>query len=187
MASALASAHDSPIAIVFSPGATLFVNGAELGSSSSLSFNGQAEKDGHFVVEGGYGADILTGGDQADTFIYSSAAQSSSTSYDTIKDFNFSLDSFDVPGAPGTITGIDAAILSGTLDSGAGFDSEMTADLSGLLSAQHAVLFTASAGNLAGQTFLIVDLNGVSGYQSGADLVIHLADSSGVISTSDFV
>ena len=53
----------------------------------------------------------------------------------------------------------------------------------------HAVLFTADSGSLAGETFLIVDANGVAGYQSGSDLVLHLAApaNSASLSIATFV
>ncbi|HUO97234.1 MAG TPA: bluetail domain-containing putative surface protein, partial [Rhizomicrobium sp.] len=51
-------------------------------------------------------------------------------------------------------------------------------DLSGKLLSHHAVLFTPDAGALAGQQFLVIDTNGVAGYQAGADLVIRLVNPS---------
>ena len=55
------------------------------------------------------------------------------------------------------------------------------------LSAQGPQLI-ASAGNLAGHTYIIVDANGVAGYQAGADFVIELtaATNLGSLSTADF-
>jgi hypothetical protein len=57
------------------------------------------------------------------------------------------------------------------------------------LAAHHAVLFTPSAGAHLGKTFLIVDANGVAGYQAGADLVILLGAASNLsgLTSSDFV
>ena len=51
------------------------------------------------------------------------------------------------------------------------------------------MLFTPGSGDETGQLFLIVDGNGVAGYQAGFDLVIELsgAASIGSISTADFV
>ena len=42
------------------------------------------------------------------------------------------------------------------------------------LGKHHAVLFTPDSGDLSGTTFLVIDTNGVAGYQAGADLVIQL-------------
>jgi hypothetical protein len=44
--------------------------------------------------------------------------------------------------------------------------------------APDAVLFTPTTGNLAGHAFLIVDENGVAGYQAGADVVIELTNAT---------
>jgi hypothetical protein len=38
----------------------------------------------------------------------------------------------------------------------------------------HAALFKADAGSHSGQTFLVVDANGIAGYQAGEDFVIRL-------------
>ena len=50
--------------------------------------------------------------------------------------------------------------------------------LAGQLHAGDAVLFTPDSGNLAGHTFLVIDFNGVAGYQAGADLVIQLESAT---------
>ena len=49
-------------------GQTLTVDASALGASDVLTFNGAAETDGSFDFIGGAGADVLTGGAQADTF-----------------------------------------------------------------------------------------------------------------------
>ncbi len=166
-------------------GQTMTIFGANLGATDSLTFNGAAETDGHFKIYAGAGVDTLTGGALSDTFVYSSAALSTGASYDTIKSFDFGSDSFDLSPA---VSAIDTALASGTLDSGANFNSELAAAIgAGQLGAHHAVLFTASAGSLSGQTFLIVDLNGTAGYQANADLVLHLTSFVGTLSTADFV
>jgi hypothetical protein len=76
--------------------------------------------------------------------------------------------------APGGIRAFDQS-GSGSL-SLASFDADLAAGLSGLLGAGGAVLFTATAGSLAGHVFAVVDADGVAGYQAGADLVIALID-----------
>ncbi len=48
------------------PGAQLMVDGAALGASDSMVFNGNAEQDGSFAIYGGAGKDILTGGHKGD-------------------------------------------------------------------------------------------------------------------------
>jgi hypothetical protein len=54
------------------------------------------------------------------------------------------------------------------------------------LAARHVVLFTADAGTLAGATFLVVNANGVAGYQSGGDLVVRLDGVTGSIGLGNF-
>jgi Ca2+-binding RTX toxin-like protein len=172
--------NDATVAL----GQTLTINGSALGASDVLTFNGKAETDGHFIIIGGLGADKLTGGALSDTFTYTSAAQSTSTGYDTITGFDFSSDIFNTPGAAGTITGIDTKVTSGSLST-ASFDGDLATALSGL-GAHHAVLFKPNSGTLSGQTFLVVDLNGVAGYQTGADLVIRMNGTSGTLAAGGF-
>ncbi|HTQ13613.1 MAG TPA: calcium-binding protein [Rhizomicrobium sp.] len=193
-------------------GRTLIVNGGTLGAGDSLVFDGSAETDGKFkisggagndvltggagkdninagngtnTIQGGLGADSLTGGNGADTFVYGSAAESTGVNRDTIHGFDAATDFLGLPSA---VTGIDATVASGTL-SGGHFDANLAAAVgAGQLAANHAVLFTPTAGNLAGHTFLIVDLNGVAGYQSGGDLVVDVtgATNLGSLSVSNF-
>jgi Ca2+-binding RTX toxin-like protein len=176
-------------------GQTLTVNASALGAANTLVFNGAAESDGHFVIlggagndrmTGGNGGDTFTGGAGADSFVYTSAAQSTGSQYDTITGLDFAADRIDVPGAGGTINAIDSAIAAASLSS-ATFDSDLGAALSGNLGAHHALQMTANAGTLQGQSFLVVDLNGVAGYQAGQDLVIHLANATGSLATTDFI
>ena len=167
-------------------GQTLTINGAALGADNVLTFNGAAETNGHFIIIGGNGADNLRGGALSDTFVYSAAAQSTSTHYDTITGFNFGADSFDIPGGVGVITGINAKVTSGSLSTST-FDANLTSAISSSrLGAHHAVLFTPNGGTLKGQTFLVVDLNGTAGYQAGQDLVIRMNGTSGTLAAGGF-
>lgn len=168
-------------------GGTLSIAASALGTGNKLIFNGSAETDGHFKFFSGLGGDDLRGGALSDTFIYASAANSTSTTYDTIRSFDFASDRFDLPGAAGTVTGIDAALSTGTLDSGATFDTELQTDLTLHLGAHHAILFTPNAGTLAGQTFMIVDVDGNAAYDGGTDFVFHLVGQTGSLATSDFI
>jgi hypothetical protein len=168
-------------------GATLAVDASALGSGNKLTFNGSAETDGHFSFISGLGSEDLRGGGLSDTFKYSSAADSTSTAYDTIRGFDFASDRFDLPGSAGTVTGIDAGVATGALDSGATFDTELLAAMTGHLGAHHAILFTPNAGSLTGQTFMVVDVNGNAAYDTGTDFVFHLVGQSGTLATSDFV
>ena len=166
-------------------GKTLTVDGSTLGLGEVLTFNGSAETDGSFIIIGGADGDSLTGGSGADTFVYKSAAASTSTHYDTISGFDFSKDSFDIPGGSGTITAIDTKLSTGSLST-TSFDSDLTAALTGILGAHHAMLFTPDGGTLSGKTFLVVDTNGTAGYQAGQDLVIRLTNNSGVLAAGGF-
>src|SRR5207249_1943062 len=120
----------------------------------------------------------------SDTFAFGSAADSTSTTNDTIRSFDFASDRFDLPGS---VTGVDAAVTTGALDSGTTFDTELQAALLGHLGASHAILFTPNAGTLSGQTFLVVDANGNAAYDAGTDFVFHLAGQTGTLAASDFI
>ena len=170
-------------------GATMAVTGSILGASNYLHFYGAAETDGHFELIGGAGDDILEGGSigdtltgngGADTFLYTGAAQSSSTTYDTITDFAAGTDHIDLTTA---ITGVFA--VSGSLDSGANFDSELAG--LGVIQAGGATVLTVTGGTLAGHTFLVVDGNGDDVYTAGQDYVFDITNNTGTITTGDFI
>ena len=134
---------------------------------------------------GGGGADTMTAGAGMDSFTYADASASTGTGFDTIIGFDFVHDHFNIPGGTGIITAIDTAVTAGALDF-ATFDSDLATAASGL-GAHHAMLFTADAGVYAGQTFLIVDLDGTSGYDLGADLVIAISSPIGSLRAGDFI
>jgi hypothetical protein len=136
---------------------------------------------------GGAGADHLIAGGGAETFVYTAASDSTGPDYDTITGMNFAFDRFDVPGAPGTIKAINPAVTTGSLST-ATFNANLAAAVGAAKLGPHdALLFTPSGGTLAGQTFLIADLNGTAGYQGNADLVVHLAGQTGTLTTANFV
>ncbi|HTK76129.1 MAG TPA: calcium-binding protein [Gemmataceae bacterium] len=173
-------------------GKTLRLEATQL--TSSLTFHGQAETNGNFIIDGGSGndtirtgagndqlwggagADRLRGGAGADTYEYNTPADSTSTHYDTIVGFNAKKDKFDLNGIV-DVTGVDAKIASGALST-ATFDTDLAAAVNAAhLKAQHAVLFTPTSGTLAGDTFLIIDGNGTAGYQTSQDYVMHLVNA----------
>jgi len=124
-------------------------------------------------LTGGSGADhiVLTVDRSAlDTVIYGPAQDSTSTHYDTVSGFDIVYDTFQLGIS---IAGVDHPLSGGTLDS-TDFDTDLAAALNGHLLQRHAILFTADHGDLAGDVFLVVDQNGVAGYQAGADLVIRM-------------
>jgi Ca2+-binding RTX toxin-like protein len=158
-------------------------NDALYGGSSKDSLYGGKGDD---VLTGGLGGDVLYGGGGADIFAYGSAADSTGVSCDKIKDMDLAVDRFDVPTA---VTGIDATIDGGAL-SKKFFDADLAAAVdAGHLAAGHAVLFTPDSGKFAGHTYLIVDVNGVAGYQAAADIVIELVNAQNLASlgTGDFI
>jgi hypothetical protein len=126
---------------------------------------------GNDVLTGGSGADKLTGGAGSDTFVYQSVSDSTSIAYDTITDFDASQDKFDLWNA---VSVVDAAITGGRLRS-TFFDQDLAAAVNASnLHPHDAILFTGTTGNLRGHTFLVVDENGIAGYQAGQDLVVRL-------------
>jgi hypothetical protein len=181
-------------------GQNLQVDATALGVSYQLAFNGTAELDGSFTVDGGSGkdtiqggamgdtiagdgnADTLTGGAGNDTFVYLDINDSTSTKYDIVTDFNASGDKFAMPDTP---LAVDAMVASGTLSSGS-FNTDVKNAVAGHLLANDAILFHATAGGLSGHTILVVDANGTAGYQSGADYVIDITGYSGTFDISDF-
>lgn len=176
-------ADDSGVAA----GGTLTINATPLGAANNMIFDGSGETDGRFiflgsdsadvflgssgndVIHGEGGADTLTGGGGSDTFVYLGAGDSTGAAYDTLADFNPAQDKIDLPG---TVTGFDTAIQSGALSTGS-FSADLATALSGL-GAGHAVVYAPDSGDLAGKVFLVVDANGVAGYQEGEDYVFAL-------------
>ena len=136
------------------------------------------------VIFGGGGGDFLNGGAGADAFMYDGVNQSTSVNYDQITGFVSGTDRFVFNFA---VTGVDATITNGALST-ASFDSDLAAAVgAGQLGANRATLFQASTGTLAGQTFLVVDANGVAGYQANEDYVILLNTPPASLTVADFI
>jgi hypothetical protein len=179
-------------------GVQMTVDGGQLGAAEELVFDGSAELDGTFRIFGGAGADSLTGGagsdmllgaagkdylkggGGADVYSYRGASDSTSTGYDTIDGFEFGSDTLDLPGDHD-----DCGRIGGAL-SLASFDSDMAAAMAGL-SAGHASFLEVTAGDLAGHLFLVVDQNGIAGYQAGEDFVIEFVNSIVPAAIPDFI
>jgi hypothetical protein len=171
-------------------GGSLVVDASAMRPGDQVIFDGSAETDGSFSFVGSQagdsfiggsggdritglgGGDTLAGGGGADTFVYTGASESSGANYDTLADFNPGVDRIDLPG---NVTGFDATVQGGSL-SASSFSHDLAAALGGL-GASHAALFTPNAGDLAGTLFLVVDANGVAGYQDGQDYVFALAST----------
>jgi hypothetical protein len=168
-------------------GARLTVDALSLGAANSARFDGSGEQDGEFLffggggddtflggagddrILGGDGADTLRGNGGADRYVYHRASESSGAGHDVLLDLNPAEDRIDLPV---TVSGFDAAVRAGSL-SNASFDGDLAAALAGL-GAGRAVLFAPTAGDLAGNVFLVVDGNGQAGYQAGEDFVFAL-------------
>jgi serralysin len=163
-------------------GQTMTVFGLQV--STGITFDGSNEHDGAFKIYGGSagdtlsggsgadwlfgsaGGDMLTGGAGADTFYYDDVSQSTSTGFDRLFGFDDNADKIDLPFAVTAFAGASTGALST-----ATFDSDLGSALAGLASHQ-AGMFTATSGDFNGQSFLVIDANGVAGYQAGADYVI---------------
>lgn len=148
---------------------------------------------GNDRLEGSELADFLSGGAGDDHYVYGvgddgvdAATASTSTAYDTIDGFDFLQDHFELPAA---VAAIDAKVKKGALND-ATFDDDLAAAVKPIkLGAGDAVIFTPNSGDHAGETFLIIDHNGMAGYQASADVVIKLEHVSHLssIDVTDFL
>lgn len=192
-------------------GGRMVVDGSALSSANTITLDASAETDGRAVVTGGAGidsllggalndnlkggsgddrltgnagADRLDGGVGHDRFIYKLLGDSTGANHDIINGFAAGADTVDFTFA---VTGVDASVTTGVLGL-AHFDSDLaTAIGAGQLAASHAVLFTPNLGNQHGHVFLIVDANGVAGYQEGQDYVIEMTNGPASLTTANFV
>ena len=131
---------------------------------------------GNDVLFGGLGQDVLSGGDGSDRFLFNSAADSNVTdaggssilNFDTLVGFNAAADTIEVNGRT---YGDFSAVAGGQLSAGT-FNGDLSAALGTSLTGASSVFFTADAGDFQGRTFLVVNTDGVDGYQAGSDLVI---------------
>jgi serralysin len=156
-----------------------------LGNGNDTVNGGQAGN----IFFGHGGGDSLVGGAGQDIFTYMAVSDSTSTGYDLIRNFTVAQDKFDLPTGT-TVTGIDPMVNSGTLHSGATFDTELAVAVGAAqLAAGHAVLFHATVTDFAvDNLWLIVDANGVAGYQAGADYVFNVTGSDYTgLTTGNFI
>ncbi|HWA92322.1 MAG TPA: bluetail domain-containing putative surface protein [Rhizomicrobium sp.] len=192
-------------AFVFSDGADLAVTvDGNVGHNGVLTLDASALTLGYHATIDASGSDapvIIIGGMDADTFTgntgpypqgstlfsYTDVGQSTGATHDIITNLDFNADGIGVSGIGTVPTGIDAAVTTGGI-SLATFDGDLAAVIDGTaLGAHHALLFTADGGDLAGHTFLVVDVDGNAGYQAGQDLVIDITGYSGALSTGNFI
>ena len=115
---------------------------------------------------GGLGGDVLNGRAGANTYFYSQAAESSAASYDRVVGFDDGVDHLDLPfavdGFGRSETGVRDPATMGATREAAVFT----------LAVRHAAVFTASGGDQIGRTFLVIDANGIEGYQADGDYLI---------------
>ncbi len=172
------------------PSETLTVDGSAV--SGNLAILAGASHDvltggsGNDYFEGGGGSDTLNGRLGADIYYYAQATDSTGPNYDQISGFNATADKFMLNF---TVGDVDPKVTGGALSTGS-FNSDLAAAIGGSeLAANHAVLFAPNSGTLAGDTFLIIDVNGNPGYQAHKDLVIELINGShfGAFGADDFI
>lgn len=119
-------------------------------------------------LQGDRGADLMTGGKGDDRFYFVDAGDSGGGVYDTIQDFNTNADRFM---CSIVVEGVETAVDTSATQS-ASFEAGLTAALAGdNLNAYNAAAATVASGGTT-HVFLVVDLNGVAGYQSGSDLAV---------------
>jgi Ca2+-binding RTX toxin-like protein len=175
----------------------LNIEGGALLSTDSLVFNGSKETGGDLTIQGGAGNDTLTGGTgddiitggagadhlnggggANDQFVYNYVGDSTSSNYDTITGFNAAGDTIDIETGLGGVAAFNTEVSSGLLRT-AHFDTDLATAIGATqLGAHDAVLFAPTSGNLAGQLFIIIDQNGVAGYQAGQDLLIDITGAT---------
>jgi Ca2+-binding RTX toxin-like protein len=190
---ALASGYSYDITLAdgnVAAGARLIVTGVELLSDESMRIDASAETNGFLRLLGGKGADILiggacadflygnlgadrlTGGGGADIFHYRTAPESTGSAFDSLVGFDCREDRIDLPV---DLAGFSNVVMGGRL-SAATMETDLDAALDGLLGAGEAALFTPNAGDMAGRMFVVVDMDGVAGYDAGNDLLIELVN-----------
>jgi Ca2+-binding RTX toxin-like protein len=137
---------------------------------------------GDDLIDGGAGSNRLHGGAGADRFTvpsdstgnvygYDGAADSTGAAYDTIDSFATTVDRVDVVGTTADyhLDGTDSAsFATGSVD------ETLTAFLADRLTAGGLFVVGVDDGPMQSHAFLVVDQNGVAGYQAGEDLAIHV-------------
>lgn len=166
---------DGAFIITGATGADVLIGGA---GADELTGNGNTDRleggGGNDILTGNAGGDQLEGGAGADTYECLTTADSASTTYDVIIGFDANEDVFDV--AFGGAGAVDPTVGSGRLSTG-NFENQLAHALDAAqLTSNNAVIFKPDEGNLAGHIFLIVDRNGVPGYQAGQEHVFELVD-----------
>ena len=166
-----------------------------VGNDSNNVLAGGAGSD---TLIGGGGVDQLRGGTQRDklvpgtdthqdVLIFTALNDSTGVTRDVITGLDLNAeDRLDLPAVP---TAIAATVTVGNLTN-ATFNIDLAAAVNAAaLPVGNAVLFDPSGGDLnaAGMVYLIVDANGIAGYQANQDWVFQLENHTGTLTTNDFV
>lgn len=148
-----------------------FISG---GDANDQLYGGKGDDE----LQGDRGADHLYGGKGDDRFYFVDAGDSGNGVYDTVHGFNTNQDRFM---CSIVVEGVETAVDTSATQS-ASFEDGLTAALAGdHLNAYNAAAATIASGGTT-HVFLVVDLNGVTGYQSGADLAV-IVDGSRDLNT----
>jgi hypothetical protein len=142
---------------------------------------------GNDTVEGGGGADTFTQiqlGARL-TFVYEAVSDSTGKNFDTL--WTNGDDFFKISSFATLPTAYDPDVLGGTL-SVQNFDSDLEAAIGAdQLGAHHVVLFKPNFFTYSGHAFMIVDVNGIAGYQAQQDLVIEVTNSLALPDIAHFI
>jgi Ca2+-binding RTX toxin-like protein len=145
------------------------------GGSGDDELSGGGGRDSFRGEEGG---DRILGGGGRDTIHFAGALESTSTSHDTLVEFNADSDRLDVP-----VAVTDVSVKSGSV-SAATFDADMGNEANDFVGA---ILIAVTSGDLSGHLYLVVDLDGTLAYEAGADLVMDITGFTGTLDTGDFI
>ena len=142
---------------------------------------------GDDILWGGINAesDILEPGTGADTIVVRETRESTSLWYDLVIGMNLDEDVFDIGFVPTAVSRLEGGRLRAVR-----FGDDLAAILDpDILGVGEAILFDPSRGSFESPRtlFLVVDTNGVAGYQDGFDIVIGLESAVGQITLADFV
>lgn len=160
----------------------LIVDGSRETNGNLVIFGGSGDDRlsggfGNDVLFGGLGQDFLTGGNGSDRFVFNASADSNVTAgtdgssilnFDTLAGFSTAADTIQVDGQA---YGNFSTIGGGQLSAGT-FNSDLSSALGANLTGNGGVFFTADAGDFQGRTFLVINTDGIDGYQAGSDLVL---------------
>ncbi|MCC6920918.1 MAG: hypothetical protein IT548_17105 [Alphaproteobacteria bacterium] len=151
------------------------------------------------TLQGAAGADRLTGGTQRDKLIPGVDGDQDVLIFNIVNDSTGVtrdvIDRIDLNGedkidlSTGIPTAIASMIATGTLST-ATFNADLAAAVNAAaLPAGQAVLFDPNGGDLdqTGMVYLVVDANGVAGYQANQDWVFQLENHTGTLTVDDFI